>query len=152
MAGKAKLLRGDLVRRYGPVRDLRRHSRAGDGDLIEAVDPMHYERLLRTKLPQGLGDRPHIVAMEDAHELSPGPGRVGQGTEEVEDSPEGQFGSYGGDVAHRRVVGASEHEAYAHLFYTLADFFWSEPYLRAKSLQDVRGAGLAGSGPVAVFG
>jgi hypothetical protein len=47
------------------------------------------ERLLGPELPQSLGHRPDVVAVEDADELPPGPGRVGQGTKQVKDGSKG---------------------------------------------------------------
>jgi hypothetical protein len=84
---------------------------------------VHDERLLGAEFPQGLGHRPHVVAAEDADELALGPGRVGQRPEQVKNCPERQLGPHGHDVPHRRVVGAGEHKAYAHLLYAPADLF-----------------------------
>jgi hypothetical protein len=110
------------------------------------------ERLLGPELSQCLGHRPDVVAVKDADELPPGPGRVRQGAQQVEDGPEGQLRPHGNDVAHRRVMGAGEHKPDPDLIYAPADRFGSKPYLRTERFEDVGRAGLARGGPVAVFG
>src|SRR4051812_8614049 len=113
---------------------------------------MHDERLLGAELPQGLGHRSHVVAVKDTDELPTSPSRVGQGAQEVEDGTERQLGPHGYDVAHRRVVGAGEHETDAYLLDAPAYLFWPEPYLRSQGFEDVCRAGLARGGPVTVLG
>jgi hypothetical protein len=69
--------------------------------------------------------------VEDTDELPPGPGRVGQGAQQVEDGPEGQLGAHRNDVAHRRVVGAGEHEPDPDVLYAPSYLLRPEPNLRA---------------------
>ncbi len=80
VAREAEVLGGDLVLDYLTVRDLGDERLVGHRDLVHPVGPVHDQRLLGPEVPQGLGDGPDVGRAEDADELAPGPGGVGQRT------------------------------------------------------------------------
>ena len=94
-------------------------------------------------------DRHHRVG--DTDELARRPGRIDQGSDEVEDRRDAQLSAHRGGVAHRRVEPRREAESDARLFDAPAYPIRAEIDHDAERLQDVGGAGERGSRPPAVL-
>ncbi len=88
---------------------------AGGGDLVEAVFPVHHQRMLGAQVAQHLRDGLDQVRRVDPHQLAPRPGWVGERPQDVEHRAQAELSAHRHDLAHRRMEDGAEQEGDAHL-------------------------------------
>src|SRR5712691_11284275 len=77
--------------------------------------------------------------------------RVCQRAENIEDGTDANLAACGADVFHSRMIGGSEHEAEANLFYAMCHLPRAEIDTCAKGLQQVGAATTTGGRTIAMF-
>ena len=146
------LLRRDRERPQRAVLQRRHMGRAGRGDLVEAVGPVHGPDALGAKLLESLGERFEPCHRGNAEELARHAGWIGERPQQVEDRARAQFHPHRRDVAHGNVMGLGEHEAQVRFAQTAREMGRIEADLDAKRGQHVGRARFGRGGAVAVLG